>query len=76
MATSIEADGDPLQRKTLQPRLCSVKQAAFYLSLSKWTVYAMIEHEVIPCVRRGKRKLVDIRDLDKWIDDHKEGGDA
>ena len=62
-------------QKPVPQRLLSVEQAAEYLGLSKWEVYKMIEDGTPPCVRRGKRKLVDKKDLDDWIDKNKEGGE-
>lgn len=52
-------------------RLLSPEDAAAYLSLSKREVYNMIANEQIAAVRHGRRKMLDIRDLEKWIEDNK-----
>jgi excisionase family DNA binding protein len=64
-------------RKALHPseetnrRLLSVKAAAEYLSLSKREVYNMIANHQLLVVPHGRRKMLDIRDLDMWIDHKK-----
>ena len=57
-------------RPTLN-RLRSIEEAAAYLSLSKREVYNMIANRELPPVPRGRRKMLDIRDLDSWIDRNK-----
>lgn len=51
-------------------RLLSVQEAAEYLGLSKREVYNMITTE-LPAVTHGRRKMLDIRDLDEWIERNK-----
>ena len=53
-------------------RLFSIEEAAVYLSLSKREVYNMIATRELPAVTHGSRKMLDIRDLDAWIDHNKE----
>jgi len=53
-------------------RLLNVKSAGRYLSLSLWTVRGMVFRGEVPFVRAGRRILIDVRDLDQWIEDHKE----
>jgi excisionase family DNA binding protein len=48
-------------------RLLSVEEAATYLSLSKREVYNMLASGDLRAVRHGRRKMLDIRDLDEWI---------
>ena len=52
-------------------RLLSVEQAATYLSLSKRELYNMIANNELSAVKHGRRKMVDLRDLDAWIDSNK-----
>ena len=48
-------------------RLCSVREAARYLALSEWTVRQLVHSDKLPCVRCGRRILIDTQDLDAWI---------
>lgn len=59
--------------KTTGPgkRLISIKEAGEYLSRSPWTVAEMVRTGKLPYVRDGKRKLLDLKDLDTWIDSNK-----
>jgi excisionase family DNA binding protein len=52
-------------------RLLSVEEAAVYLSLSKREIYNMIASDQLRVVTRGRRKMLDIRDLDEWIERNK-----
>ena len=52
-------------------RLLSVDQAATYLCLSKREVYNMIANHQLVAVTHGRRKMLDIRDLDAWIEQNK-----
>lgn len=58
----------------LAPRLCSIPEAATYLSLSPWTIREMVWRGDLPHVRAGRRALLDLRDLDAWIDREKARG--
>ncbi len=53
-------------------RLLDLPAAAHYLSLSYWTIRDMVSRGEIPHVRAGRRVLIDLRDLDCWIDRNKE----
>jgi excisionase family DNA binding protein len=52
-------------------RLFSAEEAAVYLSLSKREVYNMIANRQLAAVTHGRRKMLDIRDLDDWIERNK-----
>lgn len=52
-------------------RLRSIEESAAYLSLSKREIYNMIANRALPAVTHGRRKMLDIRDLDAWIDQNK-----
>ena len=56
----------------VQPRLLSVHQAARYLGLSVWTVRGMTHRGALPFVRAGRTIRIDLRDLNTWIEMHKE----
>lgn len=54
-------------------RLLRIKPAADYVSLSVWTLRAMIQRGELPAVIRGEGCpwLVDVKDLDAWVDREK-----
>jgi excisionase family DNA binding protein len=52
-------------------RLLSPEEAATYLSLSKREIYNLIANEKLTAVRHGRRKMLDLRDLDEWIERNK-----
>lgn len=49
-------------------RLLSIEEAAAYLNLSKREIYKMAATAELPAVTHGRRKMIDIRDLEDWID--------
>jgi excisionase family DNA binding protein len=55
----------------VQKRLYSIKDASVYLGRSVWAVREMLWAGKIPFVRDGKRILLDIRDMDEWIERNK-----
>jgi excisionase family DNA binding protein len=55
-------------------RLLSIEETAVYLSLSKREVYNMIGTNELPAVTHGRRKMLDILDLNRWIERNKAGG--
>jgi excisionase family DNA binding protein len=54
-------------------RLLRIKQAAAYLSMSEWKLRRLIQTEIIPFVQDqcGGPFLVDVRDLDAYIEGNK-----
>ncbi len=54
-------------------RLMTLRDAAAYLAVGKWTLTDMANRgEIMPVQRRkGCAMLFDRADLDKWIDAHK-----
>jgi excisionase family DNA binding protein len=52
-------------------RLFTVKAACTYLSISRTTLYRMIEQKEIPIVNIGGRTLFDKEDLDRLIEESK-----
>ena len=58
----------------LPPRLLSYEDASAYISLSYWSVRTLVTTGQVPHIRFGKRTLIDVQDLDKWIEQHKEVG--
>jgi excisionase family DNA binding protein len=54
-------------------RLLSIEETAVFLSLSKREVYNMIATHELPAVTHGRRKMLDIIDLNAWIKQNKNG---
>lgn len=52
-------------------RLFNVKESAVYLGRTVWAVREMLWAGKMPFVKDGKRILLDIRDMDDWIDHNK-----
>jgi excisionase family DNA binding protein len=56
---------------SITPRLLSVPLAAVYLSATNFFVEELCRSGEIPYLQNGKGRVIDIRDLDKWIDKQK-----
>ena len=52
-------------------RLYSIPEAAVYLGRTVWGVREMIWAGKIPIVRDGRRILLDILDMERWIEQSK-----
>ena len=52
-------------------RLLSVEETAIYLGLSEREIYNILAAKQLAGVRHGKRIMVDIRDLERWVERHK-----
>ncbi len=52
-------------------RLYSIKESAIYLGRTPWAIREMVWAGKIPCVRDGRRVLLDVNDMDKWIEKSK-----
>lgn len=73
MNTRTPAQRNLQQKESAAIRLLSLKTgAAPYLGISYWSLRALIERGEIPIVRMGRRILVDIEDLNSWIERNKE----
>jgi len=55
------------------PRLPRIAEAARYLSATTWFIRSLIWSHSIPFLQLGKRHLIDVRDLDAYIDSQKTG---
>lgn len=55
-------------------RLYNVKEAAKYLGLSVWGVRRLIWDGHLVAVRQGRRVLVDVNDMNEFIERNKTGG--
>jgi excisionase family DNA binding protein len=54
-----------------EKRLFSVKEAGRYLGRSPWAIRHLIWEGHLPQVRQGRRVMVDIIDMDRFIEKHK-----
>ena len=52
-------------------RLYSIKEAACYLGRSVWGLREMLWAGKLPYIKDGRRILLDIDDLNAWIDENK-----
>lgn len=54
-------------------RLLNVKAAAEYLSISRALLYQWLKKDKIKSVRINGRRLIDVHDLDQFVDSLKNG---
>jgi excisionase family DNA binding protein len=52
----------------LEPLLVSVEEAARSLGIGQTKAYELIGQGALPCVKLGRRTLVPVRELSKWVD--------
>lgn len=52
----------------LNKRLLSVKEASEYLGIGRSTLYPWIKEGVIPSIKIKTRRLLDVLDLDDFIE--------
>jgi excisionase family DNA binding protein len=50
------------------PRLLRITEAAFYLSCTFCQVETLIREKTVPSYILGRRRVIDLRDLDAYID--------
>jgi excisionase family DNA binding protein len=55
----------------LNKRLYSIPEAGQYLGRTVWSVREMIYAGKIPYIRDGRRMLLDIHDMDSWIENNR-----
>ena len=53
----------------LNKRLYSIPEAGEYLGRTAWSIREMIYAGKIPYIRDGRRMLLDINDMDSWIEE-------
>ena len=61
--------------KQIPKRLFSIKDASLYLGRSPWTVAEMIRTGKLPYISDGKRRFLDIHDINNWIEKSKRKDD-
>ena len=62
----------PIQDKI--PRLLKPSEVASILGLGLSTIYLLIRHDELPCIRFGRAVRVRADDVEKFIDANSEGG--
>ena len=67
-----KADTDRTTDYKTDARLLDLKNSAHYLSVSYWLVRELVLKGEIAHLRAGKKILIDIQDLDSWIEKNKE----
>lgn len=55
-----------------EKRMVSTKEAAVYIGVSVRTIQNMIANDELPSAAAGRRILIDMYDLDRWIDAQKQ----
>jgi excisionase family DNA binding protein len=55
----------------LQPRLLTIKSAAQYLGATIWAVRSLCWNHALPYLKIGHRILLDVADLDAFIETQK-----
>ncbi|WP_274476144.1 helix-turn-helix domain-containing protein [Mangrovimonas aestuarii] len=63
-------DGNSENYTTLS-NIMNIEQLASYLTLSKSTIYGMVNKRKIPHFKRGKRLYFDKGDINEWLRDGK-----
>lgn len=72
VAAKIRADVPATGSTSITARLLTVDQAAVYLGRTKDAVQHMIGARKLPVVRDGRRVFLDVRELDRWIEQNTE----
>jgi excisionase family DNA binding protein len=54
------------------PRLLRIADAAQYLSATNWFVEELVREKKIRSIIVGKRRVIDVDDLNSWIEKQKE----
>lgn len=52
-------------------RLYSIPEAGQYLGRTIWSIREMIYAGKLPYIRDGRRMLLDIHDMDSWIENNR-----
>jgi excisionase family DNA binding protein len=60
------------KRVAIQPRLLRIPEAAAYIGATNWFVEELVRANLIPFLTVGKYRVIDVCDLDSWIDEEKE----
>ena len=63
---------DQKPQDTYQKRLYSIREASSYLGVSYWSVRDLIHAGALHYVKIGRRVLIDLRDLERFVESQKE----
>ena len=63
----LQEDGQPKPTPMVEPLLVRVEEAARILSLSRSTVYEMMDAGELPSVRRGAARRIPVAALREWV---------
>lgn len=55
----------------ISKRLYSINEASIYLGRSVWAVREMLWGGKLPYIKDGRRILVDIKDMEAWVERNK-----
>jgi excisionase family DNA binding protein len=61
------------QLKEVSPRLFRIPQAAAYLGATNWFVEELCRNQQIAFLTLGKCRVIDVRELDRWIETQQAG---
>jgi len=67
----MKKQGIPYPPQKVNKRLYSIPEAGQYLGRTVWAVREMIYAGKIPYIRDGRRMLLDIGDMDSWIENNR-----
>ncbi len=60
--------------QVMSRRLLNVREAAKYIGRTESAVRELVWNEKLPHIRCDRRVMLDIRDLDRWIDTNRVEG--
>jgi len=70
---SAQSKSNPAHSQDVEPRLLRLKDAAAYLNCTVWFLRERIWSREIQYLQLGKRYLFDRGDLDRFVDQNKQG---
>jgi excisionase family DNA binding protein len=59
------------ETNSINPRMLTIPLIAKYLSATNWFVEELIRKKQLPARKFGKSWVVDLHDINKWIDEQK-----
>lgn len=59
-------------KSSITPRLLRITDAAQYLSCTFTYIETLIREKRVPSIILGKRRLIDVLDLDRFVEEQKE----